>query len=198
MTEQQETATYGPPSDVVAERVREVRKRRGWTPHQLAQECADVGLQLSANAIENIESGRRDKNGRRRRHITVDELIGLAFALDVAPVHLVFPLDEDGSYALTPLRKTGNTAGIRNIEFARGWFRGENIAASKNQKIYFTERPDQEISDLIEKTKGGTDIYSPSERTTISKMRHPSALVNTEYGMEHKFFDFLDDTDAGS
>ncbi|WP_141923621.1 hypothetical protein [Haloactinospora alba] len=192
MTEQQETATYGPPSDVVAERVREVRKRRGWTPHQLAQECADVGLQLSANTIENIESGRRDKNGRRRRHVTVDELIGLAFALDVAPVHLVFPISEEGTYALTPSQKTGESRALGNIEFARGWFRGENVGAAQNSRIYFTERPGEEILDFIEKAEGIDKVYSPSEAVTISKMRHPSNAGRD------KFFDSQDDTDAGS
>jgi transcriptional regulator with XRE-family HTH domain len=78
------------PSDVVARRVREIRKQRGWTAERLAAECARVGAsQLTASVIANIESGRRDQQGRRRRDVTVDELLHLAAALDVDMSHLL-------------------------------------------------------------------------------------------------------------
>jgi transcriptional regulator with XRE-family HTH domain len=78
------------PSDVVARRVREVRKQRGWTAERLAAECARVGApHLTASVIANIESGRRDQQGRRRRDVTVDELLHLAGALDVDLSHLL-------------------------------------------------------------------------------------------------------------
>jgi hypothetical protein len=59
-------------------------------PAELAARCAELGAgHLTENVIENIESGRRDKQGRRRRDVTVDELLTLAVALNVAPVHLL-------------------------------------------------------------------------------------------------------------
>lgn len=63
-------------SDRVAESIRESRKRRGWSMAELASRSG-----LSENVIENIESGRRDAQGRRRRAITVDELAALTDVL---------------------------------------------------------------------------------------------------------------------
>lgn len=44
--------------------------------------------------LVNIETGRPDKQtGKRRRDVTVDELLILALALDVPPTELVLPMD---------------------------------------------------------------------------------------------------------
>jgi transcriptional regulator with XRE-family HTH domain len=107
-------------SDVAAARVREVRKRRGWQPADLAARCAELGAgHLTENVIENIESGRRDKQGRRRRDVTVDELLTLAVALNVAPVHLLVPVDDpDAAYPVIGgvlARRFGVRAWIRGI-----------------------------------------------------------------------------------
>jgi hypothetical protein len=48
--------------------------------------------QLTASVIANIESGRRDKQGRRRRHVTVEDLVAFAFALETSPIVLLGPL----------------------------------------------------------------------------------------------------------
>ena len=71
-------------SDYVAEKIRDARKQRGWTTGDLAFRC-----DLTDNIIENIESGRRDREGRRRRDITVDELLAVSRALDVEPIELM-------------------------------------------------------------------------------------------------------------
>jgi transcriptional regulator with XRE-family HTH domain len=76
----------------VAAKVREARKARGWQPVDLALRCEELGnSQLTENVIENIESGRRDASGRRRRAVTVDELYTLAAALGLAPMQLFIP-----------------------------------------------------------------------------------------------------------
>jgi transcriptional regulator with XRE-family HTH domain len=82
------------PSDVVARRVQEVRKDLGWSAEKLAQECARVGApRLTTSVIANIESGRRDQQGRRRRDVSVDELLAFAAALRMAPAHLLPDLE---------------------------------------------------------------------------------------------------------
>jgi hypothetical protein len=50
----------------------------------------------------NIESGRRDQDGRRRRHVTVDEWLALAHAFDVEPIVLLLPEEADAEYKVTP------------------------------------------------------------------------------------------------
>jgi len=83
--------------------VRDARKRAGWSVDQLAERCAEVGLpQLSATAVYLIEGGGRGKSGTRpRRRITVEELLGVAYALGVSPLALLLP-EDDTSYPVTP------------------------------------------------------------------------------------------------
>jgi len=47
---------------------------------------------LTFGALSSIETGRLNKEGMRRRHITVDEWLVIARALDVPPVVLLCPL----------------------------------------------------------------------------------------------------------
>ena len=82
-------------SDVVAEQVKKRRRALGLNREQLAEKCAANGLPLTAAAVANIESGRRGKDGRRRREVTIDELTAFALALDIAPVLLVFPVGQE-------------------------------------------------------------------------------------------------------
>lgn len=88
-------------SDVVGGRVRQLRLERGWkTPQQLAERCEEVGAQdLTTNSLYALESGRRDADGRRRRRVAVDELVALAYALEVSPLALLLP-KENGEYPL--------------------------------------------------------------------------------------------------
>lgn len=71
-------------SEHVAEKIRDARRQRGWKTDDLAERCG-----LTGNIIENIESGRRDRDGRRRRDITVDELFAISEALNVGPLKLL-------------------------------------------------------------------------------------------------------------
>jgi len=78
------------PSDGVVWQLKEIRKKRGWSAAKLAEECAKAGFpQLTESVIANIESGRRDEQGRRRREVTVDELDAFARVLGVAPAELL-------------------------------------------------------------------------------------------------------------
>jgi transcriptional regulator with XRE-family HTH domain len=79
------------PSDVVAARVRELRTSRGMKVADLAARCAELGAeQLTVQALYKLE-GQRESATRRPRPVSVDELLALAAALDVAPVHLLVP-----------------------------------------------------------------------------------------------------------
>lgn len=89
------------PSDVVGERIRELRRLRGWTAKQLAEQCVNEGVvEMTAPAILNIETGRRGPDGKRRRDVTIDELLALATVLSVAPDSLMFPLSGPGQTAV--------------------------------------------------------------------------------------------------
>jgi transcriptional regulator with XRE-family HTH domain len=69
-------------SDLVADRLRQIRAGRGWSAARLADECNKAGYpQLTESVIANIETGRRDQHGRRRREVTIDELAAFCMTL---------------------------------------------------------------------------------------------------------------------
>jgi transcriptional regulator with XRE-family HTH domain len=110
--------TVNTASDVAAAQVREWRKRRGLSPADLAARCEALGAgDMTENVIENIES-RSARASKRPRPVTVDELLTLAIALNVAPVHLLVPVnDPDAPYPVI--------GGVRARRFGvRAWIRG--------------------------------------------------------------------------
>lgn len=135
-------------SDIAAARIREVRRKRGLTAAQLAKRCADIGAsEITAQSVSNIETGRRDKEGRRRRFVTVDELVALAVALEVAPVHLL-------SQALPPeeLPLPGAWKGAPNAEGLalvwRNYIKGEQALPGMDARNYMTEAPEEDFTRL--------------------------------------------------
>lgn len=133
------TSGPGPPelsvSDVVAVRIREARLRRGWTAQQLAKECERHGAgKLTTSVINNIETGRRDNEGRRRRDLSVDELLTLAFVLDVAPIHLLgLP---EGDEAVT-VRVTPDCH-VSDPDALLQWIRGDKALPESDARRYYS------------------------------------------------------------
>jgi transcriptional regulator with XRE-family HTH domain len=130
------------PSDVVAARVREVRGKRGLTVAELADRCAALGApELTAQALYKLEGRRPGK--LRPRPVTVDELLVLAAALNVAPVHLHVPPDgSDAPYQVT--------AEVSESRFrARSWIRGlfplARLPRVGDKRDFWAEVPDDEF-----------------------------------------------------
>ncbi|WP_156178637.1 helix-turn-helix transcriptional regulator [Saccharothrix sp. ST-888] len=98
-------------SDVVASEVRKHRERLGLTREQLAERCASLGYpDLSYAAITNIETGRKHKDtGKRRRDVTVDELMILGYALAVPPLLLALPVGSADEVPIPPHENLINT-----------------------------------------------------------------------------------------
>ncbi|MBF6233777.1 hypothetical protein [Nocardia farcinica] len=91
---------------------------------------------LNRSVIANIES-------KRRKYVTVDELCCLAYALDVAPVHLLVPMDDDSEadldlFAATPDR-------LMPVDKARQWVRGEWVPPGRDPRLYFANVPAEEF-----------------------------------------------------
>lgn len=85
-------------SDIAARRVREARKKRGWLVKDLAEACKKAGVpRLTAAVITNLETRRRPG-----REISADELLALAWVLEVPPVQLLSPLDGDEALRVVP------------------------------------------------------------------------------------------------
>ena len=76
-------------SDLAGRRIRQIRERRGWTRDDLADRCAGIGAEyITTTVITNLETRRRAS-----RQITVDELLVLAYVLEVPPLFLFAPAD---------------------------------------------------------------------------------------------------------
>lgn len=129
------------PHRAIAGRVRQLRKRHGWNTQQLAEKLNEVGVPWDKWIIANFENG-------RRAGISVEEMIALAFVLDVAPVHLIVPPDADGErdqymlFTRTPRIAPGE-ADIRYLspDHARAWIRGEAVHPAQDWRLYFSEVP---------------------------------------------------------
>ena len=124
-----------PPRAVIARRLRELRTRRGWSAERLAEECAREGADgLNRSVIANIESG-------RRKYVTVDEALLLAWVLDVAPIHLLVPTEPDPEFESDYYLIGEN---VLPHAAAREWIRGRLAPASRDARVYYSEVPKEE------------------------------------------------------
>jgi transcriptional regulator with XRE-family HTH domain len=78
-------------SDTIVQRVKVLRRERGWSARELARRCAEAGApELTLSVLNNIETGRPDpKTGVRRRRVTAEELMAFSRAFDVPPGDLM-------------------------------------------------------------------------------------------------------------
>lgn len=76
---------HAPVAKLVADRVRHLRKQRGWSAQQLADACAAAGMPvLSRGTIAKIESG-------VRKSVNAEEVAVLSQVLGVTPTELLAP-----------------------------------------------------------------------------------------------------------
>jgi transcriptional regulator with XRE-family HTH domain len=141
------------PTQWVAKRVREVRQKRGLTAAQLATEMTRVGVPWKRGVVAKLESGLREA-------VSVEELLALAYVLDVAPVHLLVPFDDDAQpYQVTPTRN--DPAG-----YVRDWIRGDWYLDGTDVRHFFSELPEHEFHPPDR--PGGRGIWAPHQLGTYS------------------------------
>lgn len=158
------------PSDVVAAQIRKRREQLGLNREQLSQECAKLGApELTYAALTNIETGRRAKDGQRRREITVEELLVLAHALATPPLLLLFPLGSEDEVPLPP--------GWRGQHPHAGWkwAVGEDEPGfiGKDGRLY------ADFSEIGETGQNRRDVW---ERTSL-----PAQLYNALQSAQERF-----------
>jgi transcriptional regulator with XRE-family HTH domain len=115
--------------EVIGERVRQAMNAKSWTAQRLVDELARVNpdLKWTTSVVANLTS-------RRRRYVTVDELLALAVVLGVHPVDLLVPADvaDDEPHSVTPTVTT--TAGA-----ARAWIAGEGFLTEPETWVELAE-----------------------------------------------------------
>ena len=127
------------PVEHLARRVRELRRRRGLSAAQLADRLRQAGLDWDRSIVANLENG-------RRASLDIGELLALALVLDVAPTHLLVPLDDEQPYQVTPTRVEPSGA-------VRDWVRGAGALDGTDERAYSAEIPDAEWRLLSERLK---------------------------------------------
>ena len=147
MTQPENEVTH--PSMTIAKRMKELRQKKGWSAANLADACAEVGMpELNRSVIANIES-------RRRKNVTVEEVLTLAFVLDVSPLHLMVPIDEFAP-GEKPYRLVGKNFALYDI---RDWIRGRHPLPGQDSRMYFSEIPKQEFGRLFWQDETGRYIW---------------------------------------
>ena len=122
-----------------ARRVRYLRERLGWSQQDLADRLRNLGAPLDRAGIARLETGKRG--------ITLDETMRLAYALNVAPVHLMIDT-EDEAERMQPVPG----AEVSPAE-ARKWVRGEMPLLFQDPRAYLMNVPRAEF----ERTTRGDD-----------------------------------------
>jgi transcriptional regulator with XRE-family HTH domain len=114
------------PTQVVAARMRQLRKKRGWSADELAKRMMAAGIPWQRIVVTKLETG-------RRAAVSVDEFLALAAVLNCPPVMLITP-DDGPPYQITST--------ITESVFAvRGWIRGAGPLDDADSREYFAEMP---------------------------------------------------------
>lgn len=138
------------PSDVVGQRIKELRRRIGWTAQQLADRLQQAGLEkVTAATISNMETGRRI-NGRRQRHLTIEEVVALAYVFGVGPGELLVTPIFDAPYEIVPgktvpmhLVRAWLDMGVALDDVERVWERmgrDDSEFAREIRRVWFAEQ----------------------------------------------------------
>lgn len=131
---------------MLAARVKDIRERKGWSAQRLADRCEELGAEyLNRSVIANIESG-------RKKNVTLEQAFILAFALGVAPIFLMVPIDngEDLMEAMQIAPHAMYEPGV-----VRDWARGYlPIEQSGPDYIYRLETPEGSALDEAQSWAG--------------------------------------------
>ncbi|MEV6395610.1 hypothetical protein AB0M39_12660 [Streptomyces sp. NPDC051907] len=106
--------------DLLASQIRRHRERLGMNRHELAAECARLGRpDITYAVIVTIETGRADGKSKKRRPVTVDELLVFGLALATPPLLLLLPLGSEQAVPTVP------SADARDPYTVWQWMTGE-------------------------------------------------------------------------
>ena len=123
--------------------------QRGMSQQGLAERMNQLGARTDRSVVAKVESG--------RRAISLEDVFRYALALDVAPVHLIVPIDSTEPIHLAP-----------NLEAAphevRAWIRGFRPML-QDPRVYFSRVPRSEFRAASE-ALAAWDENSPLKITT--------------------------------
>lgn len=126
------------PAQIAARRIKEARKSRGWTQEQLSERLGEVGYPKTREVLTKLESG-------SYRGVSIDDMFGLAAALGVFPVHLLTPLEDEATVAVT------NRVQLSAAAF-RDWIRGAyRPPILPDVEVDYRQVPKAELTKAVER-----------------------------------------------
>jgi transcriptional regulator with XRE-family HTH domain len=184
------------PGEVFALRLSEVRNRRGWTQQQLSDRLTELRHPIHRVTLAKLEQGEM-----RSRNVPLEDVLAIALALGVAPLHLFVPFEPSRMLSVTPSAQL-------QPETARQWIRGRRfVDYSEHEgygvgiaqgdrpgwmgddlqqyRFYFSELPPEEVAAAmaeIEKTEAAS-LSAPArflrERTREEEEDETERLLAT-------------------
>jgi transcriptional regulator with XRE-family HTH domain len=125
--------------EVFARRLAEVRKRRGLSAKALADKVSELGHPVHRSKIAKIES-----QDEKARAISLEDVLALAYALDVSPLYLITPIERFGPRMLI----VGDGLPV-DADDARVWLRGKAPLHGQDPKVFALERPSDEVPEAL-------------------------------------------------
>jgi transcriptional regulator with XRE-family HTH domain len=145
------------PVRAVAQRVADLRRRKGINATKLGELLGEQGLQWDRFTVANLESG-------RRRNVTIPELFALAAALDVPPLALLIP--ETGRVQVTSKKALDPVA-------MAAWMDGTRRPGGFLTALFTREarrlREYREVTTAIAASKGAYTMASQARGTEDEK-----------------------------
>lgn len=140
------------PHEVIASRVRELRKKHGWSAERLAAEMDRVGIPWTRIVVAKLETGRRET-------VTVQELLALSYVLDIGVLNLLVPTeDEQGGKPLAYWAVPRHGPLVPSV---RAWIRGEAPLPGQDPRFFFSEIP---LSDHVPPAMTPAEVRAESAR----------------------------------
>ncbi len=124
-----QATTAKTPAEVVPAQTRMWRRQRGLTQKALAEIVEADGGDLTRGTLAKIECGARG--------VSLEEVVLLAAALQITPLHLFLPVDDDEAVQITP------TLSVSAVQ-ARAWVRGHQPLPGMIPRLFHTSVPDSE------------------------------------------------------
>jgi transcriptional regulator with XRE-family HTH domain len=133
------------PGVIFGRRVRDERQRQGLRQDELVDRLAKLGRPMDRSNLGRIERG--ETTGQ------LDNVMALALALGVAPIHLLVPRDAEEKVELAPKRPP------LAARTARLWISGRELLPDSDWRAWVAAMPDDELQAVVgDSLTGGTPL----------------------------------------
>jgi transcriptional regulator with XRE-family HTH domain len=162
--------------EAFAGQLKRIRTRHQWTQRQLADRLAELGYPIDRPTLSKIERG-----GERARNVKLEEVVAIAYALDVSPWHLIAPYSMESRLRVVP-KEEPFIPGV-----ARTWLAGSWELPGQDARFFFTELPPERIDEARAQAlelKPGLNRATPAafemRRQMVEKGEAPPIIPNEQ------------------